>query len=379
MKKRCPIFTLSFMFRTGRSSLMKGFLSACFLITVLTGCKKQEITVYRVPKENRASMALPDAKDGSSVPAGNISWTVPAGWQQQAGSAMRQASFRVTGKNGKQADMSVVVFPGDAGGTLANINRWRGQLNLPAVNETEMARLTEKLKGNGREFVIVNMAGPKLQDNADSPSRLLGAILHQGDQSWFFKMMGDDHVVTEQKSSFLAFLKSVQFPTETANATGPKSVPVAAADTPPRKIHWKVPTGWREQPAQGMRQGSFLIVGKDARQADVSIISLPGTAGGTLANVNMWRSQLALPPTVEGDLARCTSQIRIADHSVTLVDLVSASPVIDGKYRGRISAAILPQDDQTWFFKLSGEDSLVGKEKAAFLEFVKSVRFSDDS
>jgi hypothetical protein len=46
---------------------------------------------------------------------------------------MRVASFRVTGKDGKQADVSVIPLPGLAGSDLDNVNRWRGQVGLPSV------------------------------------------------------------------------------------------------------------------------------------------------------------------------------------------------------------------------------------------------------
>ena len=54
---------------------------------------------------------------------------------------MRAASFRVAGKDGKQADVSVIPLPDPAGSDLDNVNRWRGQVGLPGVSEEELAKL----------------------------------------------------------------------------------------------------------------------------------------------------------------------------------------------------------------------------------------------
>jgi len=348
------------------------------MVLALSGCERAEIRTYRIPKENHPTVAV----DGSEVPpsTGGIRWTVPDGWKQQPASAMRQASFLVKGKGGGQADMSIVVFPGEAGGLLANVNRWRGQLNLPAIEESTLGRQLEKLQSHGHEFVMMEMFGLKSKDQY--PSRLLGAMVRHADQSWFFKMIGDDHLVVEQKPVFVAFLKSVRFGGGGDVASAPAHPSTATVEAPPASpptIHWNAPPGWRNQPGEGMRYASFTIPGKDQLQADLSVVCLPGTGGGTLANIDMWRSQLALPPAEEKELSRCITKMRVAGRAATLVELVSTTAVIDGKLRARMLVLVLSQDEQTWFFKLTGEDSLVAGEKKAFLDFVKSVRFSNDS
>lgn len=44
--------------------------------------------------------------------------------------------------------------------------------------------------------------------------------------------------------------------------------------------------------------------------------------------------------------------------------------------RERMLAAIVPQGPQTWFFKVTGPDQAVAAQKAAFDEFLKSLRFA---
>jgi hypothetical protein len=38
-------------------------------------------------------------------------------------------------------------------------------------------------------------------------------------------------------------------------------------------------------------------------------------------------------------------------------------------------AAIVPQNDSTWFFKLVGDESVVEREKAVFVQFVQAVHY----
>ena len=94
------------------------------------------------------------------------------------------------------------------------------------------------------------------------------------------------------------------------------------------------------------------------------MIGIPGTVGGDLANVNRWRDQLGLPPVASLDGA---------------VELIEANGlrlvVFDGANAGRrILGAILPRPGETWFFKLTGPDALVARDKPAFLDFLRTVK-----
>ena len=106
------------------------------------GCNNDDskITVYRIPKETQpAAPALPEttsADGAASAPA--VHWTAPEGWTEQPATGFRKGSFLVRSADGKQADISVISFPQQAGGLLANVNRWRDQLKLaPITNEAE--------------------------------------------------------------------------------------------------------------------------------------------------------------------------------------------------------------------------------------------------
>ncbi len=129
---------------------------------------------------------------------------------------MRLGSFALRGDGG-DADISVIAFPGEAGGQLANINRWRGQLGLDPLAEGDLAGATTALDGaGGLHFTIVDLAGHTAGAESGSvgvaPTRMLGAILSFGGQTYFFKITGPDALVAREKPAFLAFLNTVRTP-----------------------------------------------------------------------------------------------------------------------------------------------------------------------
>jgi hypothetical protein len=132
-----------------------------------------------------------------------IAWKVPEGWIEQKASSVRLGSFLVKGPNGSQADISVVPLSGEAGGDLSNINRWRGQIQLEPISASDFPNQSQTISAAGKKMVYVNMANQN--------KRLIAAIYHSPEKTWFFKMTGDDAVVQAQESAFRQFLKSMTF------------------------------------------------------------------------------------------------------------------------------------------------------------------------
>ena len=104
-----------------------------------------------------------------------------------------------------EADMAITAFPGDVGGDLANLNRWRGQIGLPAVGQAEFDRETQHLDRNGLHMTVVDIVG-----TGANAQRIIGAMVpHQG-ATWFFKLSGPDALVAREKVAFLALLDTVK-------------------------------------------------------------------------------------------------------------------------------------------------------------------------
>jgi len=156
------------------------------------------------PSAPPANMAGPPVV-GTSGPG--LKWTAPAGWQEKPATAMRKATFVISGANGATAELAVTAFPGDVGGDLANLNRWRGQLSLPPVSEAEFAGAVTRLKVNGLAVTLADITG-----GGDNPPRLLGAMVPHAGATWFFKLTGPAALVAAEQPAFLSFVHTLSTP-----------------------------------------------------------------------------------------------------------------------------------------------------------------------
>ncbi len=314
-------------------------------------------------------MATADASE-----PGTPHWRLPAGWQEQPPAAMRVGSFAVADGAGERAEVSIIPLAGTGGGDFENANRWRGQVGLAPLEHDPMDKLAEAVAIAGSPARLFDFVGTA--PGAGKPTRLLAAILHRGDTAWFFKMTGDDQLVAAQKPAFVAFLKDIPFEVVAAPAGSPVAAaaaafpgPVMSPATSAARPSWTVPSGWQETTPGPMQLAKFLAAGADGH-AEVTVVTLPGTGGGPLPNVNRWRGQIGLPPVTEAELAKLLMPLPGADAGSFLVD------VANSEKKNRLVAAFVGRGSGTWFYKLTGDEAAVGRAKEAFVQFVQSVKYA---
>lgn len=197
-----------------KSSLVAVLAAAVALSLAGTGCKREQSTPIppRVgapgspaqpvspPAVNPVpGIPVPGAPTGADV----LGWELPQGWSEARTGGMRFATLKapVPGK----LDISVVMLPGAAGGELANVNRWRGQIKLPPVDEAARAKLRQQVDAQVGPVSVYDFA----TEGADAQRMMAGLIL-VGDRSWFVKMVGDASAVEAARPGFLALLKSLR-------------------------------------------------------------------------------------------------------------------------------------------------------------------------
>jgi hypothetical protein len=366
---------------------------------VLAGCGRNDIQVYRVAKAQESGLpsALPqghpDVSSGTASPI--LKYKVPSGWQEVAPGEMRAASFRVTGQNGKQADVSVVPLPGMAGSDLDNVNRWRGQVGVKSVTTEELTKLAQPVEVDHQPAQLYEQAGEN--PGSGDKTRILAAITRRDGTTWFFKMTGDDGLVAGQKPAFIEFLQSVTLPSVTAQAGLPPSHPpigggselppshppiggpnmeaqsAPAASSSQDKPSWQVPSGWQEMSGGQFLVAKFLIRGAGDAQAAVNVSMSAGDGGGLLANLNRWRGQLGLAPVSEADLPKQVQPLDVPGTKATLTEIAGTDPRSGQKTR--LLAAVIPQGQQTWFYKLMGNEQVVEQQKEAFTKFVQTAKY----
>jgi len=305
-------------------------------------------------------------------------------WTELPAGGMRAARFSVAGKNNQTLDVSAIPLPGIAATKQDIVNLWREQVHLPAVKEEELSALREEVLVGDTQGELFDMVSAEPLIDQRLKARILVAMLQDGSTTWFFKMTGDDESVREQKSNFVAFLKSVTIdhashspPQEGRfTSTNVKQVPSAGADDaggPAAKPVWEVPPGWTEAPPTQMVLAKFLLQGQGTNKAEVTVSVFPGNVGGVLANVNRWRGQIGLPPASENDLASMTSSLDAPGGKAILIDM-SGTDAKTGQ-KARLIGAILPQGERTWFYKLIGDEQVAAREKQAFVKFVQTAKY----
>ena len=185
----------------------------------LSGCERAQPVTYQIPKEERAvntptmaAATTPEASAPSKMgvlpgmqqaadEAGEIGYTAPEGWQDLPASGIRKANFTVTADTGS-AEITILTFPGDVGGRLANINRWRGQVGLEPATPEDLPAYTEGYDISGHRGLYVRLEG--------ETQSILGALLPFHGSTWFVKMLGDTPTVLANEAAMKQFLDSIE-------------------------------------------------------------------------------------------------------------------------------------------------------------------------
>ena len=332
---------------------------------LLAGCGQGEITVYQIPKEDP--------------------WKLPPGWKQREPGAMRVGRFAVPGKNGRDLEVSIIPLRQLPGSRADVVNIWREQMHLPQIQEEELSKLTEKVGVSRSQGELLDMISPEAAPGSTARSRTLLATLLQDQTTWFIKLTGDDDQVQQEKPTFLAFLKTLNFDTMPTPAPLPqRSSPAEAGETghgpaetkAEARPQWTVPPGWQEQPQSQMLLAKFRISGANETRADVNISVEHGAGGGLLQNINRWRGQLGLSPADEPELARLLQPLDAAGGKAMMVDMNGT----DARTRqpARLIGAILPRGGKTWFYKLMGNEQIAEREKPEFIKFVQNAKYPND-
>jgi hypothetical protein len=156
-----------------------------------------------------------------------------------------------------------------------------------------------------------------------------------------------------------------------ANAPSPSmpggmAPPMPSRDSAPSPIKWKTPDGWAEITPSAMRYASFSA-GVNENKIDISIVTFAGEGGSDADNVNRWRQQIGLPSMSPSAIATQVTQLKNPEASFSSIDIAGAN--------ARTLAAWTRRDGHVWFFKATGPNATVEKEKPNFVKFVESVRF----
>lgn len=343
------------------------------MLAMLTSCGREEVKVYRVAKpeptppdhSSHTASAMPDGHPEIQRAKPQLAWTLPAGWTEAPAGRMSLANFNITGTAGQEAQVTVTPLAGLEGKEAAIVNMWRQQVGQTELSQDEVTKQLQPVEIGGAPGKMFEVTGKA--DATARPMRIVTAMAHRPDASWFYKLQGDAELVEAQKPAFIAFLKSIKITDAPATATEPVATVTAGDSAPASK--WNAPAGWKAVPPGQMQIAKFSVPEIDSAKADVAISVFPNATGGTLANVNRWRNQIGLPPAGESDLAQLVKPLDEKNPDALLVDMTNS------ENKRQLIGAIVPRGGQWYFFKLLGDTAAVAPQKDAFTKFVQAANY----
>ncbi len=122
---------------------------------------------------------------------------VPESWMRVPEKPPRALDLRVDA----DVECSITVLAGPAGGARANIDRWRGQIGLPPLDDAQYAGL-EVVSMLGRSALLV--------EATSGNSGVLGAVVESADRSVFVKLTGPMGQIGRQRAAFLELCRTLE-------------------------------------------------------------------------------------------------------------------------------------------------------------------------
>ena len=356
------------------------------------------VDLIRLAGSSAAPLSPRPSADQAEQPAGafgagtQMRWTAPESWA----ASDRTNQFRVATllpESGGEVAVSRVVGP--PSNMTAQVNRWRGQIGLPATD------------ARGVTATVTNAAHPeavgyRTRLNGPDGRSMAVAWYEFEDASWFYKLTGSETEVDAAEPMLHAMADG----SEVLRAGSPAPSPASAAGEPPRdaygrlptdphyghnhpsddhaghehagghshgdtpqnaaagaelRIGFTVPATWTRKPAEPPR-----LVGFDtAAGADVAVTFFAGGAGEVLPNINRWRNQVGLDPVTQASEQPAFGYPK-ADPVMPVYEVVGEA--------GSILAVQITDAAGDWFVKLSGPPSAAAAERDAFATFIDDLR-----
>ena len=196
------------LLRTPQATWFARLLGSPTLLMEQSNELKQLMATFPFPGPQTAStlsaaQPAPQLADTAKQQS-ELKWETPEEWQPGKVSNLRLASFLVSDGKNDSLDISVTSFPGSTGSLVSNINRWRGQIQLPPIEKNQLLEVTTPIHIDNEEAVLVDLSS--------DTQRIIVAVLEYANQSLFFKLTGDQHLAEQQYINFIDFLASIELP-----------------------------------------------------------------------------------------------------------------------------------------------------------------------
>ena len=252
---------------------------------------------------------------------GKPKWEHPESWKVGPEKSFRFATLLRSIEDVGNIELSISNLAANQD-LLANVNRWRDQLQNPRLTASELK---------------------------------LGSSDYQSGQ---FKTFDD--------TGFLSISRTMS----------PNSAPRGFLDRasgvpdskPNSEFDFDLPDGWKTGKSSSIVRVRLL---RDEDSAQITVTPLVASANKWLPNVKRWAEQVTMDASDEF-IEQETTELTVSDIAGQRIRLV---PSDESKTDGLIGI-MLVRDGLAWFFKLSGKRDEVEALEADFDQFVKSFKFN---
>lgn len=323
------------------------------------------------PEEARRAQQTPLPPPPAPPP---FAFELPEGWERQPETMFRQINTRVAAA--PDAQCYLTWLPGDGGGDVNNVNRWRDQVGLPPIDQAAVDALPRiRLLGAQALRVdvtgsFVGMGGERIED-----ARILGALLTRpAGGALFVKFVGPSAVIEENVGAFERFVASIHLGQAAAHAAPDPNRDVQEGDAPagdaPGRFAWTVPEGWTVERAPRAMREVTLTRG----EAEMYVSITDSGPGRLVANVDRWLGQLGAKRLDEEAVARLP-RIPCLGGEAIVVEAAGDLTAMDGtrKPDQRLLGALVEHGGRIVSVKLVGPAAEIAGERAAFESFVRSL------
>jgi hypothetical protein len=175
---------------------------------VLAGCGGDSgpSTVHQVPKGSEPINHDQSPANAPASPAPMVDhppWSLPQEWQPVAGSRpMRHSTFFVEIAE-TPVEIAIAHFPGEVGGVVANLNRWRSQIGLGPIAAADVEALIEHFATSP------GFSGYTAHLQGDTMHMLVGSIHEEAaDRTWFVRATLPPELAPQLRPALFAFARS---------------------------------------------------------------------------------------------------------------------------------------------------------------------------
>ena len=231
----------------------------------------------------------------------NPSGNCPKDWKEGPAKPMRFATILVPAEPSRsKSTVNLLSWPARPKDVLANVNRWRGQLQLPPTDAAQCHRKHTRSQSRRRPMTIVDLRGRSSRRRHDAAIRRRCCAVRR-------RRAGTLRLICRPVIHRSTRTHPHRQRRRTKHLRPPLQLPAF--------LRFTAPTDWKplKVEAGGMRKAAFEV-GDAEHNALVTVISFQTTEGPQIAdplqNVNMWRQDVGLAD----DQARRAQQIDRIDR-----------------------------------------------------------------